>query len=109
MRAIVMLEDGEVEYREDVDVRDVRANEARVRLVAAGFCGSDLSVIKYRMATKPAVLGHEGAGIVEEVGPGVTHVAAGDHVVISTIASCGHCRACATGRPVLCRASSPPP
>jgi alcohol dehydrogenase (nicotinoprotein) len=53
-------------------------------------------------AGMPMVLGHEGAGIVEEVGPGVTRVAAGDHVVCSFIPNCGTCRYCATGRQSIC-------
>src|SRR5580693_1707630 len=75
-------------------------------MVAAGVCHSDLSVIDGTIPfPAPAVLGHEGAGIVETVGSAVKSVKPGDHVVIATIASCGVCRACSTGHPTWCRAS----
>lgn len=74
-----------------------------MRVVAAGVCRSDLHII--RGATRdplPAVLGHEGAGIVESVGPGVTAVRAGEPVVLSWARACGECRVCRGGRPHLC-------
>jgi S-(hydroxymethyl)glutathione dehydrogenase/alcohol dehydrogenase len=88
-------------------VRDVRPGEVRVRIVAAGVCHSDVSVIDGTIPfPRPVVLGHEGAGVVEAVGDGVTHLAEGDHVVLTTLGSCGHCASCETGRPTMCKATA---
>jgi alcohol dehydrogenase len=77
--------------------------EVLVRIVAAGLCHSDLSVIDgNRPRPLPMVLGHEAAGIVEEFGPGVTDLAVGDHVVCVFVPSCGTCEYCNDGRPALC-------
>ena len=70
------------------------------------MCHSDLSVIDGTIPfPAPAVLGHEGAGVVEAVGDAVRSVKPGDHVVIATLASCGACRACSTGHPTWCKSS----
>src|ERR687883_211547 len=77
--------------------------EVLVRVKAAGLCHSDLSVIDgNRPRPTPMALGHEAAGVVEEVGTGVDDLAAGDHVVCVFVPSCGHCGPCAEGRPALC-------
>ncbi|SCL35281.1 alcohol dehydrogenase [Micromonospora rhizosphaerae] len=77
--------------------------EALVRIGAAGLCHSDLSVISgVRPRPTPMVLGHEAAGVVEEVGPGVTTLRPGDHVVFSFVPVCGTCVSCQSGRPALC-------
>ncbi len=77
--------------------------EVLVRVRAAGLCHSDLSVIDgNRPRPVPMVLGHEAAGVVEAVGPGVDELAPGDHVVAAFVPSCGHCQPCAGGRPALC-------
>ena len=77
--------------------------EVLVRIKAAGLCHSDLSVINGdRPRPLPMALGHEAAGIVEEVGPGIADLARGDHVVCVFVPSCGHCGPCAEGRPALC-------
>ncbi|MEV2195031.1 Zn-dependent alcohol dehydrogenase [Streptomyces phaeochromogenes] len=77
--------------------------QVRVRLAAAGVCHSDLSLSDGTMRVPvPAVLGHEGAGTVVSVGPGVTHVAPGDGVVLNWAPSCGSCRACSLGEVWLC-------
>lgn len=77
--------------------------EVLVRIVAAGLCHSDLSVIDgNRPRPLPMVLGHEAAGVVEELGPGVTDLAVGDHVVCVFVPSCGTCENCCEGRPALC-------
>ncbi|MBI3503776.1 MAG: zinc-dependent alcohol dehydrogenase family protein [Proteobacteria bacterium] len=77
--------------------------EIRVRVVAAGLCHSDLSVINGdRPRVMPMALGHEAAGIVEELGAGVDDLSAGDHVVMVFVPSCGCCLPCAEGRPALC-------
>ena len=68
------------------------------------MCHSDLSFMSglYPWPV-PAVCGHEGAGIVAEVGEAVTHVKPGDHVIIATLAACGFCEQCNNGRPTSCR------
>lgn len=91
---------------DDLEVRPPAAGEVAVRVRASGLCQSDLSVLSGTIPfPTPVVLGHEGAGIVEEVGPGVEALRVGDHVVTSTLANCGTCNACATGRPTMCRRS----
>jgi S-(hydroxymethyl)glutathione dehydrogenase/alcohol dehydrogenase len=99
--------DGEkAEIRDDLEVRAPGPTEVKVRLVAAGLCHSDISVINGTIPWQyPCVLGHEGAGIVAEVGEAVDHVAPGDHVVLHTLAFCGLCKHCVTGRPAHCRKS----
>lgn len=86
-----------------VDLEPPRRGEALVRITAAGVCRSDLHFMKGEARIGlPAVLGHEGAGIVEEVGDGVSLVQAGDHVVLSFVPNCGHCYFCQRGQPQLC-------
>lgn len=76
--------------------------EVLVKLVAAGVCHTDLKTATTEgRSPRPVVLGHEGAGIVEEVGPGVTDLAKGDHVVM-TVSWCGACPTCLDGVPTLC-------
>ena len=78
-------------------------DEVLLKIVAAGLCHSDLSVINGdRPRPMPMALGHEAAGIVEQVGLGVTDLRVGDHVVVVFVPSCGHCAPCAEGRPALC-------
>lgn len=77
--------------------------ELLVQVKAAGLCHSDLSVINgSRPRPTPMALGHEAAGVVKEVGAGVTRFNVGDHVVLVFVPSCGHCVPCAEGRPALC-------
>ena len=77
-------------------------DEVLLKIVAAGLCHSDLSVINGdRPRPMPMALGHEAAGIVEQVGSGVTDLRVGDHVVVVFVPSCGHCAPCAEGRPAL--------
>ena len=88
---------------ESIAVDPPKRGEATVKLGACGVCHSDLSAITGTIALPlPLVLGHEGAGVVEEVGEGVTDLAKGDHVIFSFIYMCGKCRFCVAGRPVLC-------
>lgn len=97
-------EGARVEVVDDLEVRGPGPGEVLVAVAAAGLCHSDLSVIDGTIPfPSPVVLGHEGAGVVEAVGAGVTHVTAGDHVALSTIASCGACGECNRGRPTMCR------
>jgi S-(hydroxymethyl)glutathione dehydrogenase/alcohol dehydrogenase len=89
---------------EQIDIRKPLRGEVLVRTVASGVCHSDLHFIDGLWpARMPVVLGHEAAGVVEEVGDGVTHVKAGDHVVLSFAPFCGICRDCVSGRPHLCQ------
>jgi alcohol dehydrogenase len=77
--------------------------EVLLKVAAAGLCHSDLSVINGdRPRPLPMALGHEAAGVVEEIGPGVDDLTKGDHVVMVFVPSCGHCLPCAEGRPALC-------
>jgi alcohol dehydrogenase len=77
--------------------------EVLVKVAAAGLCHSDLSVIDgNRPRPMPMVLGHEAAGVVQELGPGVEDLSVGDHVVMVFVPSCGHCLPCSEGRPALC-------
>ena len=90
--------------RDGVEVEHPHAGEVRVRMVASGVCHSDRSFQNGTLPiTLPAVIGHEGAGVVEEVGEGVTDVAPGDHVVISWVPQCRECFFCTHGQPHLCR------
>src|SRR5215475_10111777 len=99
---------GELEIRDDVTVKDPDAHEVLVRIVNAGVCHSDVSVIDGTIPfPTPVVLGHEGAGIVEEVGDAVTKVKVGDHVVLTTLGNCGQCAACDRGQPTHCRDTGP--
>lgn len=88
---------------DEVELRDPGPGEVLVRMGAAGLCHSDLSVINGdRPRPTPMALGHEAAGVVEALGPGVDDLKKGDHVVLVFVPSCGHCAPCAEGRPALC-------
>ncbi len=88
---------------EEIELDSAGPGEVLVRIRAAGLCHSDLSVIDgNRPRPMPMVLGHEAAGVVEQVGEGVTALARGDHVVAAFVPSCGHCGPCDAGRPALC-------
>src|SRR6187431_706059 len=87
----------------EVELDPPGPGEVLVRMRAAGLCHSDLSVINGdRPRPLPMAIGHEAAGIVEELGSGVTDLKIGDHVVLVFVPSCGHCNPCAEGRPALC-------
>jgi aryl-alcohol dehydrogenase len=87
---------------EDLELDELRPNEARIRVVAVGVCHTDVAMrdAVYPIPM-PVVLGHEGAGVVEAVGGNVTRVSVGDHVVMSA-AYCGHCLQCLTGNMAYC-------
>ncbi|GBQ26766.1 zinc-dependent alcohol dehydrogenase family protein [Gluconacetobacter sacchari] len=88
---------------ETLDLAPPGPGEVLVRIMAAGLCHSDLSVIDAsRPRPMPMVLGHEAAGMVAELGAGVTGFAVGDHVVMTFTPSCGRCPTCAGGRPAMC-------
>ncbi|MEM2811236.1 MAG: class I tRNA ligase family protein, partial [Candidatus Korarchaeum sp.] len=78
-----------------------------VKVVASGVCHSDLSIQRGILPMPPPIIiGHEGAGIVEAVGPGVSSVQPGDHVILTWLYSCGRCRDCARGKPHLCETAA---
>jgi len=86
-----------------VDLAPPGYAEVLIKVAAAGLCHSDLSVINGdRPRPMPMALGHEAAGIVHELGEGVSDLKVGDHVVVVFVPSCGHCAPCAEGRPALC-------
>ncbi len=89
---------------EDVELESPRAGEVMIELVGAGVCHSDYHYIDGHIAAShvPLVMGHEGAGIVKDICPGVTAVAPGDHIIFSMDTMCGYCRNCTEGRPTLC-------
>jgi S-(hydroxymethyl)glutathione dehydrogenase/alcohol dehydrogenase len=102
MQAVVWT--GELEVRDDVELRPIEAHEVRVGLRRAGLCHSDVAVVDGTIPfPTPVVLGHEGAGVVEEVGSATTKVKVGDHVVLTTLGNCGQCDACDRGQPTHCR------
>src|SRR3990170_1756907 len=103
MKAAVYYRPHEPLSVEDVELLPPERNEVAVRVAAAGVCHSDLHYVDGTLPhPAPAVLGHEGAGVVEAVGEGVTYVQPGDHVILSFIPTCGQCSYCIAGRPNLC-------
>lgn len=103
MKAAICYEPNAQLKVEEVTLDEPQANEVLVKLVASGVCHTDLHFIKGEMpAPMPVVTGHEGAGVVEKVGPGVTTLEPGDHVVMTVSFSCGKCRFCVEGRPTRC-------
>jgi alcohol dehydrogenase (nicotinoprotein) len=87
----------------DLELDPPREGEVLVRFAAAGLCHSDQHVQTGDVSPRfPIVGGHEGSGVVEEIGPDVTRVQPGDHVVTAFIPACGHCRFCSTGHQNLC-------
>jgi NDMA-dependent alcohol dehydrogenase len=103
MRAAVLRELDQPMTVEDVELAPPGPGEVEVRLAASGVCHSDWNVVTGATANPlPAVLGHEGAGVVESVGGGVDTVAKGDHVILSWLPACGRCYYCSRGRQVLC-------
>lgn len=105
-RAAVQLKaDGPIEFIE-VDVRPPGPGEVRVRMAAAGLCHTDVQALYGGVAgmtmPPPAVAGHEGAGVVTEVGPGVLGPTVGDHVILSATGHDGTCEFCTDGHPSLC-------
>src|SRR5215208_5682909 len=103
VKARVFIRPGEPLAAEELDLTEVRGDLVRVRLRASGVCHSDLHVAAGEWTTDvPLVLGHEGAGVVQAVGPGVRDVRTGDHVILSWFASCRRCEQCARGRAWLC-------
>jgi S-(hydroxymethyl)glutathione dehydrogenase/alcohol dehydrogenase len=102
-KAAVIYEVGKPFVVEELELDGPCEGEVLIKYLYAGLCHSDVHVAHGDLEARlPMVLGHEGAGMVMEVGPGVTRVKPGDHVVCSMIPNCGTCRYCATGRQSLC-------
>lgn len=107
MKAAVLhnVGDDKLDVRDDVTTTPVGAGKVRIRIKATGVCHSDLSAMNGTIPVAvPAVLGHEGAGEIIEVGAGVTSLAEGDHVVVCWSPQCGACKDCVNGQPQLCMA-----
>src|SRR5438045_3407465 len=103
VKAAVLYEAKKPVVIEDVELMDPGAHEVLVKWAANGVCHSDLHVITGDYPHPlPVVLGHEAAGVVQKVGPGVETVKAGDHVCSSYIPSCGKCGYCIGGQPTMC-------
>jgi S-(hydroxymethyl)glutathione dehydrogenase/alcohol dehydrogenase len=109
MRASVLVEQGHPLEVEDVELDDPKDDEVLVKMAASGVCHSCLHAAdgSWKGIPLPIVLGDEGAGVVEEVGPGVRDLKPGDHVILSWAPACGRCHYCATGRSQLCERAAP--
>lgn len=106
-KAVVYREGREAVEVEDIEVRPPGRDQVTIELAACGVCHSDLSATNGTIPIPPPlVLGHEGAGVVVEVGEGVQGLAVGDHVVTMFVSMCGKCRYCTTGRPAICDQAS---
>jgi S-(hydroxymethyl)glutathione dehydrogenase/alcohol dehydrogenase len=104
IRAAVLYEPGRPVSIETVELDEPKANEVLVRVAAAGVCHSDVHLADGALGDGrwPMVIGHEGAGVVERVGEGVTHVRPGDRVALCFVPACRACRYCLAGKPNLC-------
>jgi len=101
--AILYALNKDLEIRDDVGLTELKPGEVHIKLVASGVCHSDVSAQNGTIPTGlPVVLGHEGAGIVKAVGPGVTEVKPGDHAIISFTPACRRCKPCLRGQANLC-------
>src|SRR5690606_17264931 len=106
VRAAVAWEAGKPLSIEEVNLEGPKAGEVMVKLVASGVCHTDAFTLSGDdpEGVFPCILGHEGAGVVVEVGPGVTSVAVGDHVIPLYTPECGRCKFCLSGKTNLCQA-----
>lgn len=101
IKAAVLHEKGAPFQMEYVDLADPKENEVLVKVAGTGICHTDEAVRGSDLVHKPAVLGHEGSGVIEKIGPGVEGFEVGDHVVI-TYATCGKCKYCLDNMPYVC-------
>jgi S-(hydroxymethyl)glutathione dehydrogenase / alcohol dehydrogenase len=108
VRAAVLREMGKPLSVEELLLDGPRDDEVLVRVVAAGVCHSDVHLADGHLGRRrqPIVLGHEGAGVVEQIGSAVTHVAPGDHVAFCFVPACGACRQCRAGHSNLCEVAA---
>jgi aryl-alcohol dehydrogenase len=103
-RAAILSQVNEPLAIHDVEIGEPQFGEVLVQMVASGVCHTDVSVMHGILSLPlPAILGHEGAGIVQAVGPGVTKLSTGDHVVVAAVPHCGQCRSCLQGKPFVCQ------
>jgi S-(hydroxymethyl)glutathione dehydrogenase/alcohol dehydrogenase len=113
MQAAVFYEANQPLVIEDLSLDGPRDSEVAVQIAATGVCRSDYHLVDGSLNgplyPAPMVLGHEAAGVVESVGPGVPHLKPGDHVILSVTPFCGGCRLCMTGQPYLCERMVSPP
>lgn len=108
MKAAICYEFGKPLVVEEIDIDPPQAGEVKVKLAACAICHSDIHYMEGAWGgILPAVYGHEAAGVVTEVGPGVTLTKPGDEVVVTLIRSCGRCYFCAQGQPHMCEAAFP--
>ncbi|HEX2438468.1 MAG TPA: zinc-binding dehydrogenase [Methylomirabilota bacterium] len=109
MKASVLYEQGKPLGVEELELEAPRTGEVLVRMVASGVCHSCLHAAdgSWQGVPVPIVLGDEGAGVVEALGPGVTELAVGDPVILSWAPTCGRCHYCVIGRPNLCERRQP--
>ena len=103
-KAAVFYEPNQPLVIEELDIDEPKTGEVRVKMKAVGLCRSDHNVMvgTRPVGMTPMVLGHEGAGVVEAVGPGVSRIKPGDHVVLMFIPTCGRCHNCVSGRTHSC-------
>jgi len=103
-KSAVLYEYGKPLQIEELELESPKAKEVLIKYEAAGICHTDLSIMTGALQAPPlpAVIGHEGAGVVQEVGPGVTRVKPGDHVVALWVPTCGECYYCLRGQSFLC-------
>ncbi len=105
MRAALLEESGQpLRIVDDVEIMEPRVGEVRVRVKYCGLCHSDLSIADgtLPLVDMPIILGHEAAGIVDSIGPGVTLLQPGDHVILTPTPPCGHCYYCQRGNHSIC-------
>src|SRR2546425_8857553 len=109
MRASVLFEQGKPLSVEDLELEPPRRGEVLVRMAASGVCHSCLHAAggSWKGVPVPIVLGDEGAGVVEAIGPGTQSLQVGDHVILSWAPTCGRCHFCVIGRPNLCERRQP--
>lgn len=108
MKAAVCRQHGAPLVIEELDLAEPGPGEVKVRMLATTICHSDITYANGGWGGRlPAVYGHEGCGVVEQIGDGVSSVAVGDKVVVTLVRSCGSCHECVVGRPVTCEATFP--
>ena len=103
MKAAILFEPNGKLSVENVDISEPRKDEVLIKISASGLCHTDWETMHgYQPVNLPAIIGHEGAGVVEAVGEGVDNVKIGDHVICSWNPNCGICFYCDNDQPILC-------